>query len=258
MKTWSGALFAFIRGRLAVLSVMASVTLLPGAPEPMAVASDRETVVLLHGLARSSASLAGMERALTRAGYRVVNVDYPSRKKTVERLADEDLALVLRRELANETRPVHFVTHSLGGLLLRAYLKTPPPFALGRVVMLAPPNRGSELADKLGGFALYRWINGPTGRQLTTASDALPARLPTPGCEIGIIAGTRNVNPLYAGLIPGPNDGKVSVERAKLDGMADFLEVPHSHTWLMCRRSVQAQVVAFLARGRFDRPEHAM
>ena len=237
---------------------MASVTLLPGAPLPMAVESDRETVVLLHGLARSSASLAGMERALTRAGYRVVQVDYPSRKKTVERLVAEDLAPVLRRALADEKRPVHFVTHSLGGLLVRAYLGTPPPFALGRIVMLAPPNRGSELADTLGGFAVYRWINGPTGRQLTTAADALPARLPIPDCPVGIIAGTRTVNPLYAHLIPGPNDGKVSVERATLDGMADFLDVPYSHTWMMCRRSVQSQVLAFLARGRFDRSEQAL
>ncbi len=243
------------RARFSAVLTLAVATLLPGAAPPPRSADESDIVVLLHGLARGPASLAGLERALTRAGYRVLNVPYPSRRKTIERLVAEDLAPLLKNELAHETRPVHFVTHSLGGLLVREYLRTPPPFALGRIVMLAPPSQGSELADKLGGFALYHWINGPTGAQLTTGQDGAPARLPVPDCEIGIIVGTRNVNPLYARLIPGPNDGKVSVERAKLDGMADFLEVPHSHTWLMCRRSVQAQVVAFLASGRFNREE---
>jgi triacylglycerol lipase len=231
---------------------MASITALPAAPAGMNSSGNGETVVLLHGLARTSASLAGLERFLTKAGYRVVNVDYPSRRKTVEALAKEDLAPILQAELANEEKPVHFVTHSMGAILLRAYAAAErPPCKIGRIVMLAPPNQGSELTDRLGERALFRWINGPAGAQLSTAADALPNRLPTPAVPIGVIAGDRSLNPFYSRLIPGRDDGKVAVERTKLPGMADFLTVPYSHTWLMCRKAVQKQVLAFLRNGRF-------
>src|ERR1035437_545512 len=99
--------------------------------------------------------------------------------------------------------------------------------------MLAPPNQGSEVVDKLGRLSLFRWINGPAGQQLGTSGNSLPNQLPVPPVEVGVIAGTRSINWFLSALIPGPDDGKVSVERTKLAGMADFAAVDTTHTFIM-------------------------
>ncbi len=215
----------------------------------VAVAVD--AVVLLHGLGRSSWSMKRLEWSLREAGYEVVNLDYPSRQRTVEGLAETELGPTLAALRLEPGARVHFVTHSMGGIVVRAYLRAHPLERLGRIVMIAPPNAGSELADRLKGTWLYRTVNGPAGQQLCT--DGLPTTLgPAPG-ETGIIAGDVALNPLFSSWMPGPNDGKVSVERTRLAGMSDFLVVPYSHTWLMWRRPVVDQVLAFLRDGRFVR-----
>ena len=150
---------------------------------------------------------------------------------------------------------LHFVTHSMGGILLRCYLRNHSIPKLGRVVMLAPPNAGSELADWLKPTRLYRTVNGPAGQQLGT--DGLPLALgpwPVDAGELGIIAGAASLNPVFTAHLPGPNDGKVTVASARLAGLKDFLTVPHSHTWLAWRAPVIAQVRAFLRHGGFTRP----
>jgi triacylglycerol lipase len=209
-----------------------------------------ETVILLHGLGRSSWSFWRVQQVLRRDGYQVVNVSYPSRMHAIEDLSRDWLAPVIA---AQSSAPrLHFVTHSLGGILLRCYLRDHPVPNLGRVVMLAPPNAGSELADRLKPNRLYRAINGPAGQQLGT--DGLPRTLgpwPAGAGQLGIIAGDCSLNPLFSSWLPGPNDGKVTVARARLDGMADFLTVPYSHTWLTWRGCVIAQIQTFLRTGRF-------
>ncbi len=146
---------------------------------------------------------------------------------------------------------LHFVGHSLGGILIRAYLAEDSPDRVGRVVMLAPPNHGSELVDALGDSALFRWALGPSGQVLGTDRNSLPNRLPPPVVEVGVIAGTSSVNPIGSLVIPEDDDGTVSVSSTRLEGMTDFLVVRSSHTFIMQSEEVAAQVVHFLRHGRF-------
>jgi pimeloyl-ACP methyl ester carboxylesterase len=212
----------------------------------------REKVILLHGLGRTRWSFWRVEQALRHDGYEVVNHTYPSRAHPIEVLARDHLApLMAAQGIASR---LHLVTHSMGGIVLRCYLRDHPVPNLGRVVMLAPPNAGSELADRLKPTWLYRTINGPAGQQLGT--EDLPRALgPWPAYrgELGIIAGDRSLNPLFSSWLPGPGDGKVTVARTRLAGMADFTVVPVSHTWLAWRRAVISQIRAFLRSGRFIR-----
>ncbi len=226
-----------------IFLLMVSITAIGSAEPP-------ETVILLHGLGRTSWSFWRVEQTLRRDGYHVINLTYPSREQSVERLAQEFLAPLIA---AQRSAPrLHFVTHSLGGILLRCYLRDHAVPNLGRVVMLAPPNAGSELADRLQPTWLYRTVNGPAGQQLGTAG--LPSTLgawPAGSGELGIIAGEVSLNPFFSAVLPGPNDGKVTVASARLAGMKDFLVVPYSHTWLAWRAPVIESIRAFLHSGHF-------
>ncbi len=219
---------------------------------PLPVGSEPPLVMLLHGLGRSSHSMAPLAEGLHAAGFRVENVDYPSTDATFEALAARVRARI-EAHLAREAGPIHIVTHSMGGLLVRAAFDAGAPPGLGRVVMLAPPNQGSELVDELGEWAVFRWATGEAGASLGTGPDGVAAQLGPVDFEVGVITGDTSLNPLYSSLIPGPDDGKVSVESAKVDGMRDFLVMPHSHTFIMRRHAVIGQVVHFLRAGAFDR-----
>lgn len=220
----------------------------PAVPAPGARPGAGERVILLHGLGRTPHSMRPLEDALVAEGYRVVNLGYPSRERSVHALVDTVAAALTA--CCGEDR-LHFVTHSLGGILVRAYADRHGDERIGRVVMLSPPNAGSELVDRLGGLAPLEWLLGPAFLELGTDTTALPPRLGPPAFKVGIITGDGSLNPLFSWWLPGPDDGKVTVASARLEGAEDFLVVPYGHTFIMRRDEVIRQVLAFLATGRF-------
>jgi len=216
-----------------------------------AAGSTNEAVILLHGLARTHHSMKQMESALSEAGYRVYRVDYPTREKTVEELSREDLAAAVMLCQTSQPVRIHFVAHSLGNIVLRHYLSEKELPNLGRIVMLGPPNHGSEVVDKLGHLGLFQWINGPAGGQLGTDAASMPNVLPVPKAEIGVVAGTRSINWILSLYLPGENDGKVSLESAAIEGMKEFVAVPVAHPFLMTDADVIKMTLHFLKHGKF-------
>ncbi len=215
-----------------------------------------ECVVLLHGLRRNADSMQPLEEALQKAGYLTANVDYDSRARTIEQLADEAVPEGIRLCREQGARRIHFVTHSMGGILVRWWLAHNRPAELGRVVMLAPPNHGSEIVDRLARYSAFRWATGPAGPQLRTGAEGLPEQIGPADYPLGIITGDRQApwDLLFRKWLPGRDDGKVSVDSARLEGMHDLLVVHASHTFIMLKDEVIAQVIAFLREGRFHHP----
>jgi hypothetical protein len=216
---------------------------------PASVAS--ECVILLHGLARGEASMSTMEQALADEGFSVTNVSYPSRDYPIEQLAVMVISPAVQE--CADTEKIHFVTHSLGGILVRQFLQQREVENLGRVVMLGPPNHGSELVDSLAGLPGFELINGEAGMQLGTQSESVPIRLGAVSFDLGVIAGNRTYNPIYSSIIPGADDGKVSVASTRVEGMSDHIELPVSHTFMMNDEQVIEQTASFLRVGKFLR-----
>ena len=212
-------------------------------------ATTEECVILLHGLARSDRSMNKLAAALKHSGYSIVNYGYPSTRYPIEKLAENAISDALTR-CCNPSK-IHFVTHSLGGILVRQYLNTHVLKNLGRVVMLGPPNRGSQVVDKLAGVPGFKLINGPAGVQLGTGELSVPKALGPAHYELGIIAGTRSINLILSALLPSPNDGKVTVENTRLEGMTDHITLPVTHTFMMRNAQVIGQVIHFLKYGAF-------
>ncbi|MCD6023489.1 MAG: alpha/beta hydrolase [Fibrobacteria bacterium] len=194
-----------------------------------------------------------MEDELKPAGFRVCNVDYPSRKHPIDTLVERFVLPEIRRCFPEDTLAKNFVTHSLGGILVRRLAELHPEFKIGRVVMLSPPNQGSEVVDKLGGSWWFKSFNGPAGRQLGTDSNSVPLRLPPPSFEFGVLAATRSIDPLSSWLIPGDDDGKVSLKRMKLPGMKDYRKVAASHALIMKDNEAIRSAIRFLRNGSFRR-----
>ena len=210
-------------------------------------------VILIHGLARTSRSLRKLGKEVETHGYKVFYLDYPSRHFTIEHLALKYIPKLLLKCGTRHYKQVHFVTHSMGGVLLRYYLSKNTIKNLGNTVMLSPPNQGSEVADKLSRFSLFQWFNGPAGMQLKTGAGFLTTRLGKANFPVGIITGTvpSIFDSFFWLLIPGENDGKVSVESAKLQGMKDFLSVNKNHTYIMNDNLVINQTIHFIEHACF-------
>lgn len=221
----------------------------------------REVIFLLHGIGKGRTDMLAMQSMLRRSGFEVVNWRYPSTQMTLDGLAD-----LLNQQVEHYAQfRVSFVTHSMGGIVVRTWLNKYKPHNVGRLVMIAPPNKGAYLADLLGDWLPYKLILGPAGQQLRQGENGSCTCAGTPYCEFGIIAGgtgkARGMNP----LIPGDNDGTVSLESTKLQGAADFLVLPYAHPVIQMMPRTGRNVTAFLKTGKFlehtpeaeDSPQHA-
>lgn len=208
-------------------------------------------IILLHGLGRTRWSLWPVAREAARRGYRVHNLGYPSRRAPIEELASR-VGDQLRRLVPNGGA-FDVVTHSMGGIVLRVAVASGALAAerVRRVVMLAPPNHGSELADRLRDVAVYRWVTGPAGQQIGTGEDSVPRHLPPPPFEVGVIAGRRATNAVLARVFDTESDGKVTVASAHVDGMRELVVVDRGHTFIMWAPEVLTRIFTFLERGRF-------
>ena len=217
--------------------------LVGGAPDPT-----REAVVLIHGMKRTGRSMRKMARAMEAAGYNAVVCSYPS-DRSVHATATNLFAALA--QVINAAPRVHFVTHSLGGILVRdAFRDGGAPSNLGRVVMLGPPNGGSQHIDRFAGLPLFETLWGTPSSELGTGPDALPARLPPIDFPCGVIAGSRPG--ILGWMLPGENDGKVTVASAGAGNPSDVLVLPTGHTWMMRNDAVISNVIHFLQVGTFS------
>ena len=250
------ALFSILRPTLRSLLLIPLILSAGPLATGVAKAKSTDCVILLHGLGRTADSMDDMAEALQSAGFITVNIDYPSREFPIEKLAVDAITRGIRQCSSNSKERIHFVTHSMGGILVRYYLTQSKVPALGRVVMLSPPNQGSEVVDQLKDKAFYQWSFGPAGQQLGTNPDGFVFGLGPVTYPVGIITGSdHNLFDSWSSRqIPGANDGKVSVERAKVEGMSDFLVLPHDHTFIMNQKDVIEQTIHFLRHGRFQAP----
>ncbi|MCG8671087.1 MAG: alpha/beta fold hydrolase [Pseudomonadales bacterium] len=215
--------------------------------------------ILIHGLGRSALAMRSLATLLRAEGYQVSNLDYPSTRMGIPALVEQYLIPVFSQ--ASDAQQIDVVTHSLGGILFRYYLANHATedvkSRMGRTVMLAPPNHGSHIPDHLKRWSVARWIMGPAMGQLSSDVDSIPNQLAsreTQGfpCDIGVIAGTRSYEPWFWAWMVGPNDGKVSVESARLRGMKDFIQLKVGHTYIMESKVVRRQLLHFFQHGKFN------
>lgn len=205
--------------------------------------SEEETVILLHGIGRGRASLWVLDTRLQQAGYKTLNFPYVTQSDSLDEITQQ-LCDFIKENV--ETEKYHLIAHSLGNLIVRLGFKTGYPKGLGRIVMLAPPNRPTELARALRDNPIYKWFTSKNGWQF--ASDEFYAQLPVPTVPFGVIAGNRG----QAVMLKEPNDGVITVESTKLEGMADWIVVPHAHTFIMNSRRVAELCVSFINDGTFS------
>lgn len=216
---------------------------------PNSCLAGNDCVILLHGLARTNHSMAKLESTLKKHHYIVVNNNYPSTKKTIEQLANEFIPPMLYQCLKHHPKHIHFVAHSLGGMMVEHYLQTHTITKLDTIIMLSPPNHGSPLADLLHNNKIVQLILGPSIQELTTQIKESP--LKRGPYKIGIIVGNRSFNPLGAFIFDEPNDGIVPVSSTKMKKMNDFIVLPVTHTFMMRNDRVITQILCFLKREHF-------
>ena len=215
-----------------------------------AIANDGDYVVLLHGIARSSSNMSKLEKHFANKGFNVINIDYKSKDYTLEILS-EDVKKEISKNVMDVDKKIHFIGHSMGGLVIRSILNKYRPVNLGRVVMLGTPNQGSEVADFFKNNFLYRNFFGPAGQQLTTDQSKVKNLLGTVDYELGIIAGDRSIDPISSVILKGKDDGKVRIKNTKTKGMTDHIVIHATHTMMMKNKSVINQTEHFITHGKF-------
>ena len=199
--------------------------------------NDGDYVVVLHGLGRSSWSMQKLGLKLKKEGYRVILINYPTKSDTIENLVDNVIKKEIEEKYINKNKNINFVTHSMGGIAVRYLLDNNKYENVQRVIMLSPPNNGSALADSYSDIDIMNIILGPALEQLTTKSDSFVNKISTPDYDVGIIIGS--------------NDGKVSIEEAKLENMKDLFIVKDGHTFIMNNDRVIEAIINFLKKGEF-------
>ncbi len=213
-------------------------------------------IVLLHGILRSKTDMLPLTIYLEKRGYSTINILYPSRKMSLEEIVEFVHDKIKNNSHYTPDKTLHFVTHSMGGLIARYYIAKRKPENLGKVVMLGPPNTGSEFADLLTETELlaplFEKIFGPAGQQMTTDYEHIEHDITYP---LGIIAGNVSVNPLSPWVLKGEHDGIVPVERTKIEGMSDHIVMKATHSFMMFNPAVMAQVAHFLEHGHFNHEE---
>jgi pimeloyl-ACP methyl ester carboxylesterase len=210
-----------------------------------------EIVVLLHGIFRTKRSMRTLEKALIKQGYQVLNMGYPSTKKRITEIASVIFDEMNQISSISEYK-IHFVAYSMGCLVVRELLAKHPINNVGNIVMIAPPNQGSEVADFLENNFLYKHFYGPAGMELTTHFARLNP-FPRVQHRFGVIAGNVCLDPISYFILPKDNDGKVTIESTKLEGMSDHIVLPCSHTFIIINKVVIEQVKYFLRNGQFSR-----
>lgn len=210
-----------------------------------------ECVVLVHGLWRSGFAMNSIASDLEEHGYDTVSIDYPSTQLEIPVLAERHLSDGLNECREKGAKHIHLVTHSMGGILARQYLQTKRLPKGGKVVMLSPPNQGSELSEKFGDSWWYKWIVGPAGISLSQKRNGIIPRLKEIEEPVGVIAAYRNWSLWPESWLPTPNDGTVSVQSMRLAEMDDFVLVNSGHAMMRFNRETQYQIRHFLAKGTF-------
>jgi triacylglycerol lipase len=219
----------------------------------MSKKNKNELVILLHGILRSKIDMHFLNSHFEKNGYDTLNILYPSREKNLEDLSDfvQEKIQGCPQYHGMETI-VHFVTHSMGGLITRYYIATHKPENLGSVVMLGPPNTGSEFADWLSETEIlapiFLSVFGPASAQLGTKYKHIDDDITYP---LGVIAGNRSINPLAPWILNGEHDGIVPVERTKIKGMTDHIVMPATHSFMMFNNNVIDQALYFLQNQKF-------
>ncbi len=216
--------------------------------------SQNECVILLHGLGDVKYSMFKIENDLKDAGYFTKNIGYKPLKETIELLSERELVPLVQIYQKMGFEKIHFVTHSMGGLIVRYFLQENELPKGSRIVMLSPPNHGSEVVDYFAESPFFNLLVGDVGKELATNSSFL-SNLETVEPAIGIIAGSKSTNPLFSKIIPGDDDGRVSVENTKLAEMDDFFVVPKTHLTIKYSNLVAYQIQEFLMDGKFDHNE---
>jgi pimeloyl-ACP methyl ester carboxylesterase len=209
---------------------------------------NKEIIVLLHGLGRNTTSMWLLASRLEDAGYYVRRVGYSSLDQNPEEIL-KNISSQINQCCRKHANSVHFVGHSLGGLMVRAYLQNNKVDKLGRVVLLGTPNKGTEAADHFSNSWLME-ILGPTAKALGTDDESFPKSLKAPYYPVGIIAGEVK-SKFNDSVIPGKDDGIVSVEATKIDAMTDFIIIETSHSMMRYNREVADQTIEFIKHGLF-------
>jgi len=238
---------------LALLGLAVAAPLAEAIDHKPAAALQDQCVVLLHGLGRSAGSMDSMAKSLQAAGFSVINQGYASTEEDIAVLADQAVSAGIEGCRQTGASHIHFVTHSMGGILVRIWLARNPAPEPGRIVMLSPPNHGSEIIDTLGDQTWFQWLMGPASAFLGTGDNSTMQDSDSMPLDVGIITGNFSWDPWFSLLIEGEDDGKVSVESAKLEGMRDFLVVSRGHAFIMRAPEVKQQTLHFLRFGRFKR-----
>jgi len=211
-----------------------------------------QMVVLIHGIMDRPFIMWHIQNRLLKEGYAVLNFDYASTKEVMDTVVQK-LEQAIRPQIGNMDQ-IHFVTHSLGGLIIRAYLMRYSADNFGRLVMIAPPNKGSVLAERLEDFPVYEWLSGPAGQKLGKDANDYGAQYPPPSIPFGIIAGGLGNEQGFNPLIPGDDDGTVGVSETQLSTADDFILITGLHTTLLWQPSVSDQLVHFIKQGQFSHP----